>query len=239
MSEAELQWLGLRLYGARQSKARRAELELRVPTGYAWNGHKFVLSPDEAVQQALRTVFERFSVETSAWAVVRWAREATSRSLCAGSARVRPRNPLETAHGGRVRDLLHDRITRAPMRLRPTARQESPRRRRGRQAPTLRRRPAGWMVCIRDAHEGYITWDAYLKNREKLRDNTMGNGSDPRAAPRARDVRSSRLGPMRSLRAPHARDLLPRHRRWQLGLPLRRRPSPSRPQVLVDRGQDG
>src|SRR5262249_30280064 len=75
MSEAELHWLGLRMVGARRSKAQRGELHLPVPTGYVWTETGLQMDPDEAVQRAVRLVFERFRVEPSAWAVVRWAHE--------------------------------------------------------------------------------------------------------------------------------------------------------------------
>ena len=76
MSEAELQWLGLRMTGARLSKARRGALRTRPPTGYVWAEHGLELDPDEAVQEAVRGVLERYAIEPSAWAVVRWARDA-------------------------------------------------------------------------------------------------------------------------------------------------------------------
>lgn len=43
MSEAELHWLGLRLVGALQSKARRGELRVSAPTGYVWTGSRLAL----------------------------------------------------------------------------------------------------------------------------------------------------------------------------------------------------
>lgn len=75
MSEAELHWLRLRLVGGRMNKARRGELQVHPPTGYVWREHGFTLDPDEAVQRAVRLLFERFAVEPTAWAVVRWANE--------------------------------------------------------------------------------------------------------------------------------------------------------------------
>ena len=75
MSEAEIHWLRLRLQGARQHKARRGALRMPAPTGYLWGERGFELDPDEAVQRAVRVIFQRYDVEPSAWAVVRWARE--------------------------------------------------------------------------------------------------------------------------------------------------------------------
>jgi DNA invertase Pin-like site-specific DNA recombinase len=93
MSEAELHWLRLRLHGARQHKARRGALKLPAPTGYVWGERGFELDPDEAVQRAVRVAFQRYDVEPSAWAVVRWARETgftfpTRRASADGNAEV-------------------------------------------------------------------------------------------------------------------------------------------------------
>ena len=75
MSEAEIHWLRLRLQRARQHKARRGALRMPAPTGYLWGERGFEMDPDEAVQRAVRVVFQRYDVEPSAWAVMRWARE--------------------------------------------------------------------------------------------------------------------------------------------------------------------
>src|SRR5450759_2286538 len=45
MSEAELHWIGLRLHGALQNKARRGALRIGAPTGYVWGGDRFELDP--------------------------------------------------------------------------------------------------------------------------------------------------------------------------------------------------
>jgi DNA invertase Pin-like site-specific DNA recombinase len=75
MSEAEIHWLRLRLQGARQHKARRGALKLPAPTGYLWGERGFEMDPDEAVRRAVGVVFQRYDVEPSAWAVVRWGRQ--------------------------------------------------------------------------------------------------------------------------------------------------------------------
>src|SRR5207237_7312219 len=75
MSEAELHWLRLRLVGGRLNKARRGELWQNAPIGYLWRDTGFELDPDEAVRRAVAIVLERFAIEPTSWAVVRWARE--------------------------------------------------------------------------------------------------------------------------------------------------------------------
>jgi DNA invertase Pin-like site-specific DNA recombinase len=73
MSEQELHWLSLRLAGGRLNKARRGESYVTPPTGYVWGGRGLELDPDESVQRAVEAVFERFTIEPSARAVLRWA----------------------------------------------------------------------------------------------------------------------------------------------------------------------
>jgi hypothetical protein len=87
------QWVRRRLQGARQHKARRGALKLPAPTGYLWGERGFELDPDEAVQRAMRVIFQRYDIEPSGWAVVRWARQTgftvpTRRSATDGDAGV-------------------------------------------------------------------------------------------------------------------------------------------------------
>lgn len=185
MSEAEIHWLRLRLQGARQHKARRGALRLPAPTGYQWGERGFELDPDEAVQRAVRVVFQRYEVEPSAWAVVRWARETglevpTRRRSTAGDSGVEwntlgvsrlhemLKNPVYAgvyAYGRRrEKTVLVDGQIR---RVRPDTRE-----------------PDRWLVKIADAHPGYITWERYVQNQEKLRQNMTRMGNPSRGAPR-------------------------------------------------------
>ncbi len=184
MSEAELNWLGLRLVGARRSKARRGELRFVPATGYVWDGQQFAMDPDAAVRTAIQTVFTRFEVEPSAWAVVRWARqtgfEVPTRIYEAGQSEIAWR-PLTVS---RLSSILHNPIYagayvygRSPTR--EVLQAGEPRRLRVHQPD-----PASWQVCLREQHAGYITWECYLANLAKLRDNATPFGAGVRGAPR-------------------------------------------------------
>ncbi|MGH7333598.1 MAG: recombinase family protein, partial [Candidatus Rokuibacteriota bacterium] len=185
MSEAELHWLRLRRQGARQHKARRGALRLPAPTGYLGGDRGFELDPDEAVQRALRVVFQRDEVEPSAWAVVRWARQTgfkcpTRRTSGDGDSRVEWKalgvsrlhellpNPVDAgvyAYGRRREKqvLVDGQIRRVRLHTRD---------------------PDQWLVKIADAHPGYITWERYVQNQEKLRANMARMGHPSRGAPR-------------------------------------------------------
>ncbi|MDY0001521.1 MAG: recombinase family protein [Polyangia bacterium] len=189
MSEAELQWLGLRLQGARHSKAERGELKLPVPTGYVWGEHGMELDPDEAVQQAVRLVFERFAVEPSAWAVVKWARRVgfqmpTRQYFAGGYSEVSWRG-LGIA---RISSVLHN-----PVYAGAYAHGRCCERRvivdgEIRRVRTTDSDPTQWQVLRRDAHESYITWETFLRNREKLQANNPRRGEGGPGAPRQGDA---------------------------------------------------
>lgn len=167
MSEAELQWLRLRLVGGRLNKARRGELKQTAPIGYVWSDGRFELDPDEAVQRAVRVVFERFAIEPSTWAVVRWAQDAAFRF------------PTRRAHGdiewreltmGRLNSILHN-----PTYAGVYAYGRQPTRKvivEGNIRDRRRRLPmTEWQVRIDGAHPAYISWETFLSNEQRLSDN--------------------------------------------------------------------
>lgn len=172
MSEAELHWLSLRLTGARRSKARRGELRKQLPTGYVWSERGIEMDPDETVCRAIATVFDRFAIEPSAAAVVRWARRTgfriPRRKHFADGTSELTWHPLGSA---RVSDILHNPTyagcythgRRPPKKVLIDG-----------EIRTIRPHipPEEWPVRIEDAHPGYITWQSYRANLKKLADNS-------------------------------------------------------------------
>jgi DNA invertase Pin-like site-specific DNA recombinase len=74
MSEAELHVLRARLQGGILSKARRGELQMRLPVGFVYNAAgAVVLDPDQQVQHCLRWLFDTFRGTGSAMATARAA----------------------------------------------------------------------------------------------------------------------------------------------------------------------
>ena len=185
MSEAEIHWLRLRLQGARQHKARRGALKLPAPTGYHWGERGFELDPDEAVQRAVRVIFQRYDVEPSGWAVVRWARETglkvpTRRTSADGDSGVE----WKTLGVSRLHDMLKNPVyagVYAYGRRREKTVLVDGQIRRVR--PDTRD-PDRWLVKIEGAHPGYITWERYGQNQETLRQNMTRMGNPSRGAPR-------------------------------------------------------
>ncbi len=76
MSEAELHVLRARLIGGMLNKARRGELQCRVPIGFAYDAAgRVVLDPDQQVQHTIRVFFETFRRTGSATATVKSFRD--------------------------------------------------------------------------------------------------------------------------------------------------------------------
>ncbi|PTL78642.1 recombinase family protein, partial [Vitiosangium sp. GDMCC 1.1324] len=171
MSEAELYWMRLRLQGGRLSKARRGALHLTPPVGYEWEEatSRFRFDPDEGVQRAVRLVFERFRLEGSAYAVLRYfmknglslpMREPGTHQL----RQVPPRYTLllsmlhnPTYAGAYVfgRNERHMALVDGQVR---------------RQRSTRLPREA-WKVCLKNHHPAYISWEEYMANQKKLATN--------------------------------------------------------------------
>jgi DNA invertase Pin-like site-specific DNA recombinase len=76
MSEAELHILRARLNGGIRNKAARGELRRGLPVGFVWGEEdgEVRFHPDEAVVNAIRTVFARFAETGSARRVWLWFR---------------------------------------------------------------------------------------------------------------------------------------------------------------------
>lgn len=185
MSEAELHWLGLRLVGARKSKARRGELRFVPATGYVWHGGDIAKDPDEAVQSAVQLVFDRFAVEPSAWAVVAWARRTgfklPTRVQGAGGFADVVWRPLGIS---RLCSMLRNPVYAGAYAYGRSTTRETWVDGKIRRVRVEASDTSAWPVRLLGRHPGYITWEQYLQNREKLRDNLSRFGEAVRGSPR-------------------------------------------------------
>ena len=188
MSEAELHWLRNRLLGGKLARAEQGELRMRPPVGLVFDAAKrLVLDPDEEVQQAVRLLFTLFEQTGSALAVVKhfgdhhllfpdrlWGKARDGELLW---------KPLRH---GRVLDVLHNPRyagvyvygrTQTHTRTLP---HETPRV-KGR---TRRVAAADWPIVRHDSHPGYLSWEQFLRNQQRLDDNCTVRGNDRRGAVR-------------------------------------------------------
>ena len=173
MSEFELVTLRNRLLRGSRNKAERGELFLHVPLGYLKTpAGEVVQEPDEQARGMIRLVFEKFDELGSAYAVFRYL---ILNDLRLGFRRQR---------GGRIGELEW----RPPSPARIFSILRHPiyagayaygMHRAGTKDPvTGRARGGRWFVppeemavLLHDRVPAYISWDRYLANQEKLRQN--------------------------------------------------------------------
>jgi len=183
MSEAELHVLRARLRGGILNKARRGELEMRLPIGFVYdNQGKVRLDPDVRIQESLRELFRTFRRTGSASATVKAFRAQGLKF---------PRRRYKGAATGEVmwQELQHSRALWVLHNPRYTG-AFCFGRSRHRKLPDGRHtferlEPPEWTAFIRDAHEAYISWEEFEQNTQCLRENAHAIGADrERGAPR-------------------------------------------------------
>ena len=186
MSEAELHLIRSRLLGGKLKKASDGQLRFRPPTGLVYDlERRIVFDPDEQVQQAVRLVFDLFDQSPSALAVVKHFADhhlQCPTRLWGGSRHGQVIwRPLSN---GRVLDILHNPeyagayvYGRTKTRLVCLPGEEP--RVKGR---TRRVRPQDWPFLIPGHHPGYITWDQFQRNQQRLDDNRTLPDKDRRGA---------------------------------------------------------
>ena len=183
MSEQELHWLSLRLAGGRLNKARRGESYVTPPTGYVWGGRGLELDPGRIGTKCstgnLRAIQggTQCSVATAMGASVQlpnadppgvvapkslpsvW--EVRGLMICF-TIRYTPAFTYSD-DGATSKKLVDGEIRIVRTRL---------------------DQPTDWPVRIDNAHPAYITWERYMSNQEKMRQNKTTANRASRGAPR-------------------------------------------------------
>jgi DNA invertase Pin-like site-specific DNA recombinase len=185
MSEAELHLLTGRLHGAKQTAAGRGALRFPLPVGYVYDeARATVLDPDEEIQAAVRDLFAAFVATGSAYGVVG-----------AFAKRRFPRRAYGGAWAGDIRwgRLTHGRVLSVLANPAYAGAYVFGRYRSRRTLTpdgTIRTKLISlplpeWAVLIRDHHPGYISWEAYLANRERVAAHCTHHGARPEREGRA------------------------------------------------------
>jgi DNA invertase Pin-like site-specific DNA recombinase len=185
MSEVELSTMRNRLERGKLHKAQRGDLILTVPCGYLKRASgEVILDPDEQVRATVQLVFDKFAELGSLGQLYRYLRQ---HNIGLGGRRHRGPRRGELVWRPISRSLL-ERMLHHPIyagayaygrrRVDPKRTAASNGKVRMRGVPM-----AEWTVLQRDRFPAYISWDRYLANQQRLRDNR----SRPEApgAPRA------------------------------------------------------
>lgn len=180
MSEAELHVLKARLRGGILSRARRGELKQMVPAGLAYDAQdRVILDPDAQVQGVVRLFFETFRRTGSCLAVVK---EFHAKEL------LFPRRLRSGAHKGELvwAELLHCRarqIIHNPRYAGAFVFGRTKQRRLPNGKVCSRHVPSEEWILLRDVHPGYITWEEYQSNLQRVRGNALSWSADRRHGP--------------------------------------------------------
>jgi DNA invertase Pin-like site-specific DNA recombinase len=179
LAQAELHMMGVRLQGAKRHAAERGELRFPLPVGLVHDADgRTIVDPDEEVQAAIADVFKAFAQTGSAYGVVgaftgrrfprrayggAWAGELRWGRLTHARVRGVLRNPSYAGAYvfGRYR---YRRLVRPDGTI-TTSMVELPR--------------SEWAIVIQDHHEGYISWEQYLANQQRLAENNTRKGARP------------------------------------------------------------
>src|SRR6266700_213098 len=168
LSEAELHLLKGRLIAGMRHKAAKGELRVALPAGleYDQDGRPVVCA-DEAVREAIATVFRRFAELGS-------ARQVMLSLLADGLELPRRRGGGRVvwapASYGAVICVLTTPCYAGAFAFGRTRKAG----RAGARGPACGRRPVPmpqWEVLICGHHPGYISWEEYLANQERLQAN--------------------------------------------------------------------
>ncbi|TMF02992.1 MAG: recombinase family protein [Chloroflexi bacterium] len=182
MSEAELHVLRSRLDGGIRHKAARGELRRGLPVGLVWGEQdgEVRLHPDEAITGAIRTVFDRFGEFGSARRVWLW--------FCSEKLDF----PLQMSRLEGIRwvvptyTAIHNVLTNpvyAGAYVYGKTRTERFVDASGRVGQRTRHLPrTEWAVLLPNHHPGFITWEEYLTNLERINSNTRPRAHQPGGA---------------------------------------------------------
>src|SRR6266568_5032926 len=179
MAQAELHFLHARLQGGKLNKAKKGELRFPLPLGYGYDEQgRIVPDADAEVRGAVEMVFRLFRETGSAYAVVH---RFTERGLGF------PKRAYGGAWDGKIiwGRLSHSRVLsvlKNPSYAGMYVFGRYQYRREINLDGEIRKRMQAvampdWRVSLQQHHEGYITLEEFVKNRERLQKNRT-NGEE-------------------------------------------------------------
>ena len=172
MSEFELGLWRQRAREAFEQKVRRGFALWEVPVGFIRTEEgRIEKTPDRQVQQAVASVFQKFQQLGSARQATIWFREEQipvpqTKPGMAGQD-VMWRLPSS----GRIRQMLKNPCYAGAFAYGKTAVRIRIAEGRARQSSRYRKPHQEWKVLLIGHHPGYISWEEYLENQQRLEDN--------------------------------------------------------------------
>jgi DNA invertase Pin-like site-specific DNA recombinase len=186
MSEYELNLLAKRARAGLLEKAKRGELHTLLSSGYhLTDDGQYEMVPDEHIRQIVQWVFDQFDERGTIRQVHLWFVEKQIEF------------PIVHYHRGGQRttswevpsyQLLRDVLTNPAYagayvwgrrQTRTFIREQQPMKTAGHPLPM-----AEWKVLILGHHQGYISWEKFLQNQERIRDNSNKLSPFSKGAPK-------------------------------------------------------
>lgn len=195
MSEFEATLIRQRSIEAIHQKARRGELRIPVPVGFCWTSSgKIDKHPDQRVQQALQSVFDKMTELGSMRQVLIWLRQHNvSLPVCTpeGSDReITWKLPLYQ----NIQAILTNPVYAGAYAFGKTETRTTVVDGRARRRSGHRRPRSQWMILIPNHHPGYLSWEAYERNQAMIAANThMHSGVGPKSGRGGRALLSGLL----------------------------------------------
>jgi DNA invertase Pin-like site-specific DNA recombinase len=184
ISEYELTLFRQRSQQAIHAKAQRGALQFTLPAGLGWTPDgRIELHPDRRVQQAIRMVFDKLLQFGSVRQVLMWLRDEHLSLPTLEHERPRAitwRPPTYRMVLSIVRSPFYAgayAFGRRESRTRVVAGRVT--RTHGHAKPISR-----WTALIRDHHPGYISWEQFERNQQRLEENAHMKGTIARQAAR-------------------------------------------------------
>jgi DNA invertase Pin-like site-specific DNA recombinase len=181
MSEFELGLLRQRAREAFEQKVRRGFALWEVPVGFIRTEEgRIEKTPDRQVQQAIVSVFRKFQQLGSARQATIWFREEQipvpkTKPGTAGQEVI-----WGVPSSGRIRQMLKNPCYAGTFAYGKTAARTRIEDGRARQSSRYRKPQNEWKVLLIGHHPGYISWEEYLENLQRLEANVAmyeGEGS--------------------------------------------------------------
>jgi DNA invertase Pin-like site-specific DNA recombinase len=185
LSEYELNLLVKRAQAGILEKASRGELYRVVPTGYYLTGdNKLEMDPNERIRETIQLVFDKFDQEGSARQVLLWFLdnhiEFPKVSSQGGNRQMIWEPPgYSTIYGVLTNPIYAGAYVYGRTKTKTMIRNNQLVKTSGHPVA-----PQDWTECQLDHHEGYISWERFVNNRQRLGENAGRNSACCKGAAR-------------------------------------------------------
>lgn len=170
LSEMELHTMKVRLERGRLNKARRGDLFADVPVGFVRDEKGLPqLDPDESARHAVRMFFELFQSVGSSQGLFRYLAEHDLKLPFRQRSRLGSPIEWRVPAMSSVYEMLRHPLYAGCYSFGRKKSYKDPRLKRRGEPKHLP--PEQWQVCIQNRYPGYITWEQFERNQQRLSDN--------------------------------------------------------------------